>query len=160
MDGSHPSEWEYQGMDINPSLNPTTYTVTLELDPCTGQDEVRYEKKDEDTPVLPDFYSTTGTHNEWAEDRMMEGDVPCLYYQELEIPDNGVLEFRILSEGDPKKVIGPSVPRCDRKSAPILGPEEDLTNSWQVTGEPGSAVRIEFLAPPRGPRSITWIRQR
>merc|ERR1712107_515967 len=43
--------------------------------------------------------------------------------------------------GDPSQVLGPAVPRCTKKSTPILGPDRSLTNTWVVEGTPARRCR-------------------
>jgi len=153
-DGNDPSNWEYKGpsFDAEPE---DQYKIILRKDPLTQEESVSYEKVTATAEEI-EFYCTTGNHNDWAEDRMMEGDVPGLFYQEIDVPDSGTLEFRVLAEGDPEKVIGPES-TTSRKVGLIAGPSKDLRTSWMVQGEPGSMVRVEFFAPAKGARSITWL---
>jgi polyketide synthase-associated protein len=164
VNGNDPSTWEYSGIayDSKPTDN---YAVVFTKDPITGQEVLRYEKtvveEEEVDPI--EFYSTTGNHNDWSEDRMMEGDVAGLWYQELEIPEGGKLEFRIMGEGDTTKMIGPESTTDKRIGCKIMGPSSNISTSWVVNGAEGAAVRIEFFAPlstSKGAepiRSISWI---
>jgi len=131
-------------------------TIRFEKDPITEEETISYEVQEEEILEPPEFYCTTGSHNEWAEDRMMEGDVPSLFYQETEMPESGTLEFRILAEGDQDKVFGPAE-TTSKRTDPIVGPDKDLRTSWVINGPAGSPVRIEFFAPPKGIKSICWI---
>jgi len=157
-DGSNPEQWEYTGMayDAKPG---DMYRVVYSRDPVTKEEDIRYEKELKVEDAI-EFYSTTGNHNEWAEDRMLEGDVPGLFYQEVEVPESGVLEFRILADGDSEKAIGPEV-TTSKKTTRILGPSADLRTSWMVNGAAGTSMLIEFVAPTsialEGVRSITWF---
>mmetsp|Transcript_49295 Transcript_49295/g.154388 ORF Transcript_49295/g.154388 Transcript_49295/m.154388 type:complete len:937 (+) Transcript_49295:67-2877(+) len=153
-DGDDPSQWEYSGPSFDASPDEQ-YRVVYVKDPLTGEETFTYEKVLREAEPI-EFYCTTGSHNDWGEDRMMEGDVPGLFYQEVDMPDSGELEFRILGDGDPDKAIAPET-STSRKLEPIVGPSKDLRTSWLVTAEPGAAVRIEFFAPDKGPKSITWL---
>jgi len=153
-DGNDPSQWEYNGPSLDAG-HDEQYKIVLMKDPFTGDETFSYEKVVEEEELI-EFYCTTGNHNDWAEDRMMEGDVPGLFYQEIDVPESGELEFRILAEGDPDKVIAPEN-TTSKKLEPIVGPTKDLRTSWTVTAEPGSAVRIEFFSPIKGAKSITWL---
>jgi hypothetical protein len=159
--GPDPANWEFSGIsyDAKPGDN---YSVVFSKDPITGVEQVSYEKVEAAEEVVPlEFYSTTGSHNEWEEDRMLEGDVPGLWYQEVEMPEEGKIEFRIMGEGDPTKLIGPEASTSSR-TAPIIGPEPNVTTSWVLKGKEGAIVRIEFFAPTvttkgASPRSISWF---
>jgi len=161
-DGRNPADWEYSGppFDLKPGEK---CKVIYTKDPLTGDEEVRFERTMEAEQQAM-YYCTTGNHNEWSDDRMTDGEVPGLYYQEVEIPEDGTLEFRILVDGDQDKAIGPAETTSER-TAPIVGPSADVRNSWLVRGSPGAQMRIEFFAPTpsetRGEtlRSITWLEQ-
>jgi len=155
VDGPDPANWVYSGPDYNAGPD-VKYNIILNRDPVTEEETVTYERVEEAPPAPVEFYCTTGSHNEWSDDRMIEGEVPGLYYQEVELPEEGSFEFRILAEGEEEKVIAPET-TTSKKLTPILGPEPDLRTSWVVKAAPGSVVRIEFFAPDVGPKSITWI---
>nr|AIW63286.1 polyketide synthase AS3D902 [Azadinium spinosum] len=155
-DGSDPSSWEYSGLPLGAEDQDKQITIRFEKDPITEEEVISYEVQEEEILEPPEFYCTTGSHNEWAEDRMMEGDVPSLFYQETEMPENGTLEFRILAEGDQDKVFGPSE-TTSKMIAPIEGPDKDIRTSWVINGPPGNPVRLEFFAPPKGAKSVCWI---
>merc|ERR1711920_1075627 len=106
MGGPDPAHWEFTGMSYDPQPGET-YQVIYSRDPITDEEEIRYEKQLASGEDPVEFYCTTGNHNGWTEDRMIEGDVPGLFYQIVEVPNAGVLEFRILAEGDSKRAIGP-----------------------------------------------------
>nr|AQS99293.1 type I polyketide synthase [Gambierdiscus excentricus] len=157
-DGPRPSDWEFSG--IAPDVRPgEKYRVTFLRDQLTKDETIRYEKV-EDTEEIAEYYCTTGNHNDWDKDRMIEGDVPGLFYQEIEMPKDGVLQFRFLADGDPAKVIGPEV-STSRKTTRIIGPAAGLDTYWLVSGEPGSEVRVEFMVGTSpalgGLRTILWI---
>jgi len=154
-DGPDPASWEYGGPDYNAGPE-VKYRIVLNRDPATEEESFTYEKVEETPPVPPEYYSTICDVNDWAEDRMLDGDVPGLFYQEIDIPEGGSLEFRLLAEGDEQKEIAPEF-TTSKKLTPILGPAPDLRTSWIVKGPEGAVVRIEFFAPEKGPRSITWL---
>jgi len=153
-DGSDPALWEYRGPSLDAGPDEQ-YRIVLQKDLLTNEESISYEKVVEAYEPV-EFYCTTGNHNDWAEDRMLEGDVPGLFFQEVEVPDSGELEFRILAEGDPDKVIAPEN-TTSRKLDPIVGPTKDLRTSWMVKAEAGRMVRIEFFAPSKGAKGITWL---
>lgn len=157
FDGNNPADWEYNGVDYNAKPGDR-YEVIIEKDNITGEETLRYEKQEEGDIIRPEYYSTSGNHNDWTDDRMMEGDVPDLFYQDVEMPDEGKLEFRLWVEGDADQAIGPETEGCTRRTSAIVGPEKGNTGFWKVVGEAGSFIRIEFLAPLKGPRSITWFK--
>lgn len=156
--GTDPSNWEYNGIDLC-SKQGDNYRIMIQTDPVTGEENILFEKQiDLEEPA--GFYSTTGSHNDWGDDQMNEGDVPGLYFQDIEMPDNGVLEFRILAEGDQERAIGPNQTTYS-KTAPMQGPDPELRTSWMVRGKPRSVMRVEFFSPMKKngqhTRSITWI---
>ncbi|CAE8699418.1 unnamed protein product, partial [Polarella glacialis] len=158
-DGTDPSSWEFGGLGYTAKPGES-YRVCLERDVVTGEETVSFERElVEADPV--EFYSITGNHNDWTEDRMLEGNVPGLFYSEIPVPEGGTLEFRILVEGDSDKNIGPEETTAQRL-APISGPSKELRTSWLISGTPESVVRVEFLSPMKGlsgsqTRSISWL---
>jgi len=155
-----PSLWDYRGLDYKATMGDS-YKVMLEKDPLTGEESVTFEKEQvKEDPA--EFYATTGNHNEWDVDRMQEGNVPGLYFQDIPVPDGGTLEFRILVDGDTSKNIGPQDTTSD-SLGPIMGPDKDLRTSWLVEGPAGSVLRVEFLTCTKDfhssvkPRSISWF---
>eukprot|EP00930_Biecheleria_cincta_P026021 TRINITY_DN18413_c0_g2_i1.p1 TRINITY_DN18413_c0_g2~~TRINITY_DN18413_c0_g2_i1.p1 ORF type:complete len:955 (-),score=189.61 TRINITY_DN18413_c0_g2_i1:188-3052(-) len=153
-----PATWDYKGL-AHKAQEGDCYKVYLEMDRLTGEETVTFEKEAvKDDPA--EFYATTGNHNDWDSDRMQEGDVPGLYFQEIPVPDEGTLEFRILVEGDSDKNIGPEETTSHRL-VPIKGPSADVRTSWLVTGTPGSVIRVEFLTSTKDlhwkQRSISWL---
>lgn len=155
--GPDPAKWDYTGMDYDAGPGDS-YRVVIEKDPDSGANLVYYEKQlDAFDPF--DFYSVSGNFNNWGEERMQDGDVPGLHYLDVEVPESGTLEFRILAEGDPEQCIGP-VETTSRRTAPIRGPSSELHTSWMVRAAAGVHMRIEFLVPRKacfGERSITWL---
>merc|ERR1712048_1490729 len=105
-EGADASSWEFEGLSYD-AQKGDTYKITIYQDQVTNDETVKYEKVQEAEEQPIEFYCTTGTHNDWGEDRMLEGDVSGLFYQEVEVPESGELEFRILAEGDQEKCIGP-----------------------------------------------------
>jgi polyketide synthase-associated protein len=150
--GRDPSTWEHKGLGLD-SKPDDVYKVTYLVDD-NGMTSVQYEKQTVYV-YTPEFYSTTGNHNGWGEDRMIEGDVAGLFYQELEVPESGKLEFRILADGEGDQVIGPEA-TTSRRTEPIVGPQKDLKTSWVVEAPEGSSVRLEYFAAS-SMRSITWF---
>eukprot|EP00931_Biecheleriopsis_adriatica_P085876 TRINITY_DN60659_c0_g1_i1.p1 TRINITY_DN60659_c0_g1~~TRINITY_DN60659_c0_g1_i1.p1 ORF type:complete len:955 (-),score=205.23 TRINITY_DN60659_c0_g1_i1:94-2958(-) len=155
-----PALWDYKGLDYQAKIGEAV-KVAFEKDPLTGEETVTFEKEMvQDSPI--EFYSTTGNHNDWDSDRMQEGSVPGLFFQEIPIPDGGMLEFRILEESNFDKNIGPAETTSNRLT-PIHGASAELRTSWLVSGTPGSIVRVEFLTSTKDlpslfkQRSISWI---
>mmetsp|Transcript_3826 Transcript_3826/g.9879 ORF Transcript_3826/g.9879 Transcript_3826/m.9879 type:complete len:961 (-) Transcript_3826:56-2938(-) len=159
-DGPNPENWECTGIPHDYKPNDR-FKVVFTQDPLTKEDEIRYERDVDKSEPIAD-YSTSGNFNDWGSDLMTPGDVPGLFYQEVEIPDDGTLEFRILAEGSESKSIGPEETGGSR-TAPIAGPSKDLRTSWLVEGTTGTTIRIEFFSSPTGTedqpgmRSITWF---
>jgi len=161
-DGPNPENWEFQGIPkaYDPADAGSKWKVVFERDPISEEEVFRFEKEEEEEMILPEYYSVSANVNEWTEDRMMEGDVPGVFTFDAEIPESGFLDFRILVEGDAKKALGPETNACTRKTAPMVGPGEDIETFWRIEAEPESPVRIEFLAPAKGAKAISWVKVR
>nr|AQS99236.1 type I polyketide synthase [Gambierdiscus polynesiensis] len=155
QDGSNPADWDFSGLSFD-SMPGDRYKVVLSKDTLTGEEKFNYERLEDVTEPV-DFYCITGSHNNWTEDRMMEGDVPFLFHQEVSVPDEGLIEFRLLADGDQERVIAP-VETTSKCTAPVLGPRKDLSTCWHAKGDAGSTLRIELLAPPKGACSVLWVR--
>lgn len=173
VDGGNPETWEYHGMPIalDPNEDPGKWSVQYVKDPFTGEESMEYTKEEEagpaeavegeeEEPTGPEYYSVTANFNEWSDDRMMEGDVPNLYFLDVEVPSEGFVEFRILVEGDTDKQIAPPTSKCKRKTAEVLGPEADLGTSWLVEAPADTQLRIELLIPTKGQKYLTWYKMR
>jgi hypothetical protein len=155
--GDNPANWESDmpGADHKPG---DAYKIFINSeDPVDVP--VRWEKveKEAEEDEEEAAFSIVGNFNSWEEDRMAPGDVPGQYVTNITVPSEGILEFRFLKDGDPDKVIGPSMPKCGKKSAPIKGPEKGLTNSWLVKMQGDSEVQIELLCI-KGKFSIIWFK--
>merc|ERR1712066_252966 len=155
MGGDDPDKWEADlpGADHKPG---DVYSIFISSEdpadvPVRWVKEDKPEEEDEDAA-----FSIVGNFNSWEEDRMAPGDVSGQFVTNVTVPSEGILEFRILKDGDPDKVIGPSVPKCSKKSAPIKGPEKGLTNSWLVKMQGDSELQIELLCL-KGKYSIVWF---
>jgi len=159
--GNDPAEWEYSGppYDLKPGEK---CKLVYSKDPLTGDEEIRYETIRNVDDQAVEYYCTSGSHNDWTDDRMEEGGSPGLFHQDITMPTGGTLEFRILAEGDQDRSIGPDH-TTKRTSAPIVGPSADVRTSWIIEGQPGSDYRIEFFAPPASSlataslRSVSWV---
>mmetsp|Transcript_120112 Transcript_120112/g.299623 ORF Transcript_120112/g.299623 Transcript_120112/m.299623 type:complete len:960 (+) Transcript_120112:115-2994(+) len=157
--GNNPDDWEADFPDWRNVDRNAKWQVTMGPDDV-GQ-PLRYEQvldvnvgaAEEDEEAT---YSVTGNFNSWSEDRMAAGDVPGLHITYVEVPDSGKLEFRFLKDGDPEQVLCPDEPDCARRTAPMLGPAKDLSNSWVVHAPPRQDVRIELLITG-GRRSVMWL---
>merc|ERR1712187_19132 len=160
-DGSDASQWESKGLSFNPEPGEK-YNVIYSKNPVTNEECLIYEKQEPEVDVEPiEFYSITGNHNDWGEDRMIEGDVPGVWWTDVEIPEEGELEFRFLAGGEANAAIGPEI-TTKKKTGPIKGPAADITARWVISGKEGDLVKIEFFAPadPKlsSLRTITWFK--
>merc|ERR1711865_464103 len=153
-DGPNPADWDFSGPDFKAKPGDK-YFLSIEKDPITGETPIRWVKADP-AEGLPEFYALAGSHNDWADDKMIEGEAPHFFYQELEIPSEGTIEFRFLVDGDQSKGLGPTEPNCTRRTAPMDSVKKDCTTSWLITGSPGDNVRIELLAPPLANPTVNW----
>jgi len=157
QDGSNPADWDFRGLSYDAQPGEK-YTVTFFKDDVTGEERFRYERQ-EDYVEPPEYYCLTGSFNDWGEDRMMETDAPNVFYSDVNVPEDGSVEFRILAEGDLDKVIAPATTTSKCLGTQVVGPAKDLRTSWIVKGEPGANLRVELLAPVRGPPSVMWFAQ-
>jgi len=158
-DGPNPQDWEYSGppFDLKPGER---CKVVYTKDPVTGEDEVRFERQQVVADEPAQFFCVTGSHNDWADDRMDDGEAPGVFVHEVYMPTDGMLEFRILADGDQDKAIGPEE-TTESRSAALVGPGPEVRTSWVVKGAPNACVRIEFVnltsASGQAVRSITWF---
>jgi 3-oxoacyl-(acyl-carrier-protein) synthase len=160
--GRDPNEWEADFPDMRTCKNGAKFTTTF--GPDTPEDEAIVWKLVEDGPEQDEedeetFYAITGNFNEWQDDRMASGDVNGSFSSIVEVPESGVLEFRILKDSDTAQVIAPAIPNCTKKTAKIEGPKEGLTNSWSISADAGQEVEVIFFAK-KGMMSILWVTSR
>jgi len=156
--GKNPDEWEADFPDTRTIKKGTKFHISI--NPNDVSEAIKWEMveegNDEDAEEEDCFYAVTGNFNEWSDDRMAPGDLDGVHTASVEVPDNGVLEFRILKDGDDNETLGPASMECSNRSEAIIGPEKGLKNKWVIRGLPGQEVNIEFLCK-RGKRSILWI---
>jgi len=157
--GDNPDEWESDLPDADVKPGDKFVIRFSSEDPPDAP--IKWEKhqtfdeaEEEDDDA---YFSITGNFNGWEEDRMAPGDVPGQNVTTVTVPADGVLEFRILKDGDPDKVLCPDVPSCSRKCAPILGPEAGLSNCWVVKEEEDTEIQVEILCL-KGKYSILWFK--
>jgi len=156
-EGLDPRDWHNWGPDPN-SRRDDKYMVFFEKG-LLGETVARWEKQPRGLYILADFYAVASDRDGWSGERMNEGSAPGLFELDVEIPDSGALQFRILAEGDASRAIGPSEPGCTRRTAPILGPAASNVETWLARGRPREWIRIEFLVPEpggRGEMAINW----
>lgn len=157
-DGPDPEDWNYSG----PAgvLKPgEAYRVRIDRDPVTGATPIRWEKYTLEEEPRPEFYSMTGSYNEWVAERMEEGEVPGLWYQIVDIPDSGTMEFRFLEDDDTNRALGPLEKSCKRRLAPAEA-SKSCETSWVIDGQPGEVYRVELLVPSKRPPAVTWFKMR
>jgi len=157
--GKNPDDWEADFPDTRSLRKGTKYHISI--NPTDESEAIKWEMveegPDEDADEEDDgFYALTGNFNDWSDDRMAPGEIDGVHTASIEIPDNGVLEFRILKDGEDTEVIGPSTKECALRTDTVIGPEKGLTNKWVVSGLPGQEVTIEFLSK-RGKKAIFWM---
>lgn len=155
--GNSPDEWETDGPEQQTQPGDRWYISIDATDPANAsarwvkEDVSLLEEEEEDS-----FYSVTGNFNEWRAERMDEGDLAGVRTATLQIPESGVLEFHFLKDGEADQVLAPSMDKCMKKTAPIIGPEAGLTNVWAVRGQPGDKIRIELFAK-ENKNSLVWF---
>jgi 3-oxoacyl-(acyl-carrier-protein) synthase len=158
--GDDPDEWESDlpEADMKPG---DKYVITMKSDDpkdatlkWVKQESAPDEEEDEEEAT----YCITGNFNAWEDDRMMPGDAPGQHIVNALVPEEGVLEFRFLKDGDPDLVICPDREKCTKKTAKVVGPKEGLTNSWIITAKPDMEVQIELMAL-KGRYTVLWLCQ-
>lgn len=158
VDGPDPADWDYSGPGLS-SKPGDKYELFTEKDPISGNAPIRWKKVDHsEEQARAEYYSTTGTHNNWQGDAMEHGDIDSLFYQDLTLPPDGVIKFRLLVDGDYTRALGPVEENCTRRSAPLCELTADFTTSWLIEGSPNDSIRIELLVPPKGVPSINWFK--
>jgi len=160
--GKSYEEWEADFPDLRTCKNGTKFKISLgEKDPVDQPIKWEMEEDGPDLDADDDdiFYAITGNFNEWADDRMSAGDVPGSHTTTIDIPDDGVVEFRFLQDGDESKVLCPATDECGRKLEKILGPAGGLTNKWTVYGRAGEELKIELFVKGNM-KSVMWLAAR
>merc|ERR1712032_467882 len=150
VQGDSPDDWEWDGP--SETIRPgDKYRVTFSADDPNDtqikfvKEEEGEELEEEEDDGEEDLYSVTGSFNDWTEDRMEDGIVPFSRTITIEVPDDGVVDFRFIRNGDDSERFGPDRNNCRSMVCKILGPDADLTTSWQVLAEPGSMLRIDLF---------------
>mmetsp|Transcript_58864 Transcript_58864/g.182397 ORF Transcript_58864/g.182397 Transcript_58864/m.182397 type:complete len:956 (-) Transcript_58864:110-2977(-) len=157
--GKDPNDWEADFPDTRNARPGAKWTLSMSPD---DEPEKAVEWKFvEDGPDLDAedddvFYAITGNFNDWSDDRLAAGEVEGVHTTALDMPESGILEFRILKDGDPEQVICPATPLCSRRLEQIIGPGKGLENKWCITAEPNKEVQVEFFVK-RGVMSIMWM---
>lgn len=151
--GRNPDEWESDWIDkdVLPG-DKVNLVLSADRPTETGIKAVKVE----DSVEEEQFYSITGDFNSWGSERMTEGEIHGLFTATVDVPQSGSLEFRFLEKGDKKKVLCPQSHLCSKRLVPIMGPGAELTNSWMVSGAPGSQMQIELLVQ-KDRKSIMWL---
>jgi hypothetical protein len=160
--GSNPDEWEADFPDMRVCRTGAKFSTTF--GPDTPEEEAVVWKLEQDGPEENEedddaFFAISGNFNDWQDDRMAAGEVMGSFSSIVEIPSGGVLEFRILQDGEATQVIAPVTPECTRKTDKIEGPKEGLTNKWVVRGDEGQEVEVIFFSRG-GFKSILWVKSK
>merc|ERR1712139_376392 len=96
-----------------------------------------------------------------GEERMMEGDVANLFVYNLELSEEGIVDFAIITEGNYDECYGPETQASTKCLGKVVGPvTRSERTSWQLVGQPGDSYRIEFLVLTKGSPSVTWIKEK
>jgi hypothetical protein len=160
VSGTDPADWEWDGPDADVRAGDK-YEITLNAaDPeDTPIKWVKKEEAPEPDDGEDDFYCITGIFNDWDSDRMEDGPVKGLRTITVQVPEDGVLEFRFLKNGEEDQVLYPAVDKCTRKSTPILGPKKEDGGkekyTWVAEADPGSEVKIDLFVC-RGLKGLSW----
>lgn len=163
--GNNADDWDSDYPDVDAKPGDIWRLCFYEEEPHDAplkwikESSASVQKDDSDDAADGDsvFYCISGNFNGWDHhDHMLDGNVPGLFFTNIAIPSDGMLEFRFLKDGDTGQLIGPAMPKCTRKSTAIIGPSSDLDTSWVVQGEPYADVRIElYMSDQR--RSVLWL---
>lgn len=89
--GTSPDDWETDLPDTRDTKPGTTWSIALSPDD-TASTSLRYVKTE--PPELEEddvFYELSGNFNDWAGDRMSDGNVPGAYVMNIEMPEDGQL---------------------------------------------------------------------
>lgn len=156
--GKDPSTWETDGLER--TANPgDIYSVTITKDDEESK-PIKYVLEQEglgdDYDRNDTSYSIVGNFNGQEPLVLEDGDVPGLRSVIVEVPDSGELEFNFIQTLEPEKVLAPATHKCRRKTAPIEGPAEGLSNAWVIYGEPGTDMRIDLFTS-RGMIALNWL---
>jgi hypothetical protein len=160
--GKNPDEWDADFPDLRKLKPGAKISVTINKDD-KNEDKLKWEVV-EDGPDPKDdgdddcFFAICGNFNDWEDDRMAAGDVPGVHTASVETPDSGMLEFRLMKDGDKDLIVAPKYPDCEVRSEAIDGPAKGLTNKWVIKSQAGSEVKIEFFYKA-GMKSIVWLGQ-
>jgi polyketide synthase-associated protein len=154
--GKDPSEWETDGLEYVAN-DGDTYSVTITKDDAVDK-PIKYVLEQEALGLDfdPNDTSYDICFNNGEQLTMESGDVPGLRSVILEVPLGGEIEFNFVKTMEEDFVLAPAVNRCRRKTSPISGPAEGLTNKWAIAGVPGSLMRIDLFTS-RGMMALSWL---
>mmetsp|Transcript_157147 Transcript_157147/g.286121 ORF Transcript_157147/g.286121 Transcript_157147/m.286121 type:complete len:932 (+) Transcript_157147:83-2878(+) len=156
-EGSDPSSWTLTGPDTKSKLGEK-YDVVMEKDFLTDETKIRWVKaEEEEEKKPPEFFSMTGNFNNWVDERMEDGEVPGLFYKNVEVPQEGLLQFRFMADADSKRMFGPTEDTA-RKNSPMTDESATCTTFWSIRDIPGELYRVELMAPGKGVKTVQWFR--
>merc|ERR1712217_318242 len=72
--GMDPKNWDVQGLPNN-AESGAKYRVIMEKDPILDEINIKYEQvvEEGEEQHFPEYFSISGNHNDWSDDRMDEG---------------------------------------------------------------------------------------
>jgi hypothetical protein len=154
--GKDPSEWETDGLQYVANQGDK-YSITITKgDPLDKPAKYVLEQE----ALGPDFDANDTSYdicfNDGEQLTMEPGDVPGLHSVILEVPANGELEFNFVTTMEEGLVLAPATNRCRRRTAPITGPAEGLTNKWVITEQPDTLMQIDLFTS-RGMIAVSWL---
>uniref|UniRef100_A0A7S4Q9J2 Ketosynthase family 3 (KS3) domain-containing protein n=1 Tax=Alexandrium monilatum TaxID=311494 RepID=A0A7S4Q9J2_9DINO len=106
-------------------------------------------------------YTIMGSWSAWLEAEDMEEEEPGIFGCTVTLRDHCVEQFQILLDGNPHRILHPSMPQASQHS-PVLGPSARATGlCWLIDGRPQKAlhpVPVESYGWPGGNGSDTISR--
>jgi hypothetical protein len=155
--GDSPEEWESTGMPVTEDKIGKTFQVEV----SEGKTVWREVMVPPPASFGERFY-LSASWNGWGMEAMKEvEDMPDLYECEVTIGPECEEYFHIIADEDFNMAYFPSVPRCTRKVADVIGPvstgglQEDA--SWCIQAPEGTRFKVEFYVT-KALATLNWIR--
>mmetsp|Transcript_65865 Transcript_65865/g.140935 ORF Transcript_65865/g.140935 Transcript_65865/m.140935 type:complete len:945 (+) Transcript_65865:73-2907(+) len=155
--GDSPEEWESTGMPVTEDKIGKTFQVEV----SEGKTVWREVMVPPPATFGERFY-LSASWNGWGMEPMKEvEDMPDLYECEVTIGPDCEEYFHIIADEDYNMSYFPSMPRCTRKVADVMGPsstggmQEDA--SWCIQAPEGTRFKVEFYVT-KALATLNWIR--
>merc|ERR1712217_824159 len=118
-----PEEWDTNGPPIFEENIGKTFQVEITADSkqSVWREVINAPSESKDKPG--ETFSIVGNWSEWTPERMPESeDIPGLFTATVLVPPGGEGCFHIIADESDSLALYPSVDRCTRKTAEIIGP--------------------------------------